>query len=221
MIAGKRLRAPLLLLALAPAALLAGCAAAPDSGDDTAAGAPEPAATPEILLPAPDLTGVELRNQNDEAVTFDELRGKPALLTFIYTRCPMPEMCPATTLRFQEVQKALSPEERERVRLIAVSFDPAYDTPQVLADYAELWEVDDGVWSLLTGDQESILRVASAYGVWYEPADDGTFRHAMYSMVLFPDGALHQVLPGSAWDSAEVARLLVDMANAAEGASRN
>jgi protein SCO1/2 len=130
-------------------------------------------------------------------------------------------MCPATTLRFQEVQKALSPEERSRVQLIAVSFDPAYDTPAVLADYAELWEVDDSVWSLLTGDQESILRVASAYGVWYEAAEDGTFRHAMYSMVLFPDGALHQVLPGSAWDSAEVARLLVDMADAGESAPHN
>lgn len=219
MIAGTRLAAPL-LLALAAAALLAGCAPA-GPGDESAGGATAEVATPEVLLPAPDLSGVELRNQNDEAVTFDALRGKPALLTFIYTRCPMPEMCPATTLRFQEVQKALSPEERGRVRLIAVSFDPAYDTPEVLADYAELWGVDDSVWSLLTGDQESILRVASAYGVWYEEAEDGTFRHAMYSMVLFPDGALHQVLPGSVWDSTEVARLLVDMADASEDAPRN
>lgn len=216
MIDKRRCSAP--LLALLAAAALAACSPAQESADEGAGATSEDAAAaPEVMIPAPDLAGIELRNQNDETVTFEALRGKPALLTFIYTRCPMPDMCPATTLRFQEVQKALSPEERERVRLIAVSFDPAYDTPEVLADYAELWDVDDGVWSLLTGEEEGIHRVAAAYGVWYERAEDGTFRHSMYTMVLLPDGALHQVLLGSAWDSAEVARLLVDLANRADG----
>lgn len=207
---------------LALAMALSGCGAPPGTDGNVAAsdpaadaGAGESGAatqTPEVLMPAPDLAGVELRNQNDEPVAFESLRGKPALLTFIYTRCPMPEMCPATTLRFQEVQKGLSPAEREGIRLISVSFDPTYDTPEVLAEYADLWEVDDSFWTMLTGDEQAIHRVAAAYGVWYERGEDGNFRHPMYSLVLFPDGALHQVLLGSAWDSAEVAALLRDMA---------
>lgn len=208
---------PLLLIALA----LTACGQPPIDSEESP---PQPAtsapATPEVLIPAPDLAGVELRNQNDEAVAFESLRGKPALLTFIYTRCPMPEMCPATTLRFQEVQTALSPEEREGIRLISVSFDPTYDTPEVLAEYADLWEVDDSFWTMLTGDEPAIHRVASAYGVWYERGEDGNFRHPMYSLVLFPDGALHQVLLGSAWDSAEVAALLRDMAGDDAAAAR-
>jgi len=106
------------------------------------------------------------------------------------------------------------------VRLVAVSFDPSYDTPEVLAAYASLWGVDAALWSLLTGAEEDIQAIASGYGVWYEPSEDGNFRHAMYSMILFPDGALHRVLLGSAWDSKEVARTLVTMATEAEAARR-
>ena len=197
-----------LLVAAALWSAVVACAGAPGSGEQA-----EPGATqPEILIPAPELADVELRNQNDEPVDFEQLRGKPTLLTFIYTRCPMPDMCPATTLRFQEVQEALSEEERTRVRLLSVSFDPLYDTPEILAEYGELWEVDTSFWSLLTGSDESIRAVASAYGVWYEQAEDGNFRHPMYSLILFPDGSLHRVLLGSTWDSKEVAGKLLSMA---------
>ncbi len=215
-----------LLVAAALWSAVVACAGAPGSGEQAEPGAtvgaadaagptnaPVVATQPEILIPAPELADVELRNQNDEPVDFEQLRGKPTLLTFIYTRCPMPDMCPATTLRFQEVQEALSEEERTRVRLLSVSFDPLYDTPEILADYGELWEVDTSFWSLLTGSDESIRAVASAYGVWYEQSEDGNFRHPMYSLILFPDGALHQVLLGSTWDSKVVAGKLLAMAS--------
>jgi len=89
-----------------------------------------------------------------------------------------------------------------------------------LAEYGELWEVDDNVWKLLTGDQSDILRVASAYGVWYEATDEGTYRHPMYTLVLFPDGSLHEVLLGSTWDADTVAALLRQMADDLEVAPR-
>ena len=170
-------------------------------------------AADQVLMAAPDLSGLTLRNQNGEPVTFHGLRGRPTLLTFIYTRCPMPEMCPATTLRFQQVQNRLSTADRARVRLVSVSFDPAYDTVEVLAEYADLWEVDDAVWTLLTGEEADVLRLAGAYGVWYEKTAEGAYRHPMYTLVLFPDGSLHQVLLGSAWDAAQVAGLLRGMAD--------
>ena len=190
---------------------VAACAPGEPAGETPPAEEPLVAQAPEVLMAAPDLAGVELVDQTGEAVVFEELRGRPTLLTFIYTRCPMPEMCPATTLRFQEVQKALAPEQREQVRLVSISFDP-FDTPEVLAEYGDLWEVDGSFWHLLTGTEEAVHRVASSYGVWYEKADDvEAFNHPMYSMVLFPDGALHQVLLGSVWDSEEIAGVLLGL----------
>jgi protein SCO1/2 len=162
------------------------------------------AADPEVIMLAPDLPDLELVDQAGAPVSLRELRGKPTLLTFIYVNCPMPEMCPATTLRFQDVQRALDEQMRERVRLISVSFDPA-DTPEVLAEYAELWEVDPRVWTMLTGPEESVQALGAAYGFWFETQEGGTFRHAMISVILLPDGSMHRVLLGSVWDGAEVA----------------
>lgn len=201
------------LLAAATVALLTTVACTAPAGDGGTAGSgPTPAdEAPEVLIPAPDLSGVILRTQDDEEIAFEDLRGKPALLTFIYTRCPMPEMCPATMLRFQEVQQALTPEDRAAVRLITVSFDP-FDTPAVLAEFGELWEVDTSFWTLLTGDEASVQRVAGAYGSWYETTDGQVYDHTMLTLLLLPDGSAHRILTGSAWDSAAVARDLRSLA---------
>jgi protein SCO1/2 len=191
--------------------LVSGACSAPadTAGDDS--GAQPAGGAPEVMIPAPDLSGVVLRTQDDEEILFTDLRGKPALLTFIYTRCPMPEMCPATTLRFQEVQKALSAEERAAVRLISVSFDPL-DTPEVLAEYAALWEIDTSFWTLLTGDPDSVQRVAGAYGAWYEKGEGETYDHTMMTLLLLPDGSVHRIMTGSAWDSTEIADALRTLA---------
>lgn len=212
----KNVTLPLLAFVSAMfAAGIAGCSAPSGdqqrAGEEVGAGNEVGAAAPEVLIPAPDFSGIELLDQNAEPIAVDGLRGKPALLAFIYTRCPMPMMCPATMLRFQEVQKALSIEERAQVQLITVTFDPTYDTPEVLAEYADLWEVDDSFWALLTGAEEDIHRIASSYGQWYEQTEDGNFDHAMYSMILLPDGSLHEILRGSMWSSKEVAGKLVEM----------
>ncbi len=192
---------------------------APDAGTSAAAPSDTSAQRPEVLIAAPDLAGIELRDQHDAPVLFEGLRGKPALMSFIYTRCPMPEMCPATMLRFQEVQNALSEEQRAGIRLITVSFDPEYDTPEVLAEYAELWDVDGSFWSVLTGTESDIHRIASSYGLWYEQTEDGNFDHAMYSMILLPDGSLHRILTGTAWDAEETAAALLAL-NAADSTPR-
>ena len=196
----------------------AGAGAAPENAGAATAGSAGAAAAgdasfPEIIMPAPDLPNLEFVDQAGEPVFLEELRGKPTLLTYIYVNCPMPEMCPATTLRFQEVQRALDEPMRDRVRLISVSFDPA-DTPDVLAGYAELWEVDPQVWTMLTGPEESVRALGAAYGFWFESQEGATFRHAMISVILLPDGSMHRVLLGSVWDGAEVADNLTRLAAA-------
>ena len=207
-----------LLLALATTLVAcSGDSSAPEATETTTPARQEvgsaATAAPIVLLAAPSLPDLALLNQDGDEVLVEELRGKPTLITFIYTRCPMPEMCPATTLRFQQVQKALTPEQRESVTLISVSFDP-FDTPEVLAEYGDLWEVDTSFWTLLTGAEEDVHGLASSYGVWYEKSDeDETFRHPMYSMILLSDGSLHQVLLGSTFDADEVARTLLSLAN--------
>jgi protein SCO1 len=83
--------------------------------------------------------GVELVNQSGNHVSLNSYRGKSVLLTFIYTRCPVPDYCPLMTRNFAAVEKALArrPELYSMTHLLSVSFDPKFDTPQVLSSYGE------------------------------------------------------------------------------------
>ena len=81
---------------------------------------------------APD---VRLTDEAGATRALSEWRGRALAVTFIYTRCPLPDFCPRMDRQFAAVQREILADERlrDRVRLLSVSVDPAFDTPQVLA----------------------------------------------------------------------------------------
>lgn len=129
------------------------CGSTPDHS-----GHHEPAPSLEALLQTPDF---ELVNTEGRAIRSDELHGKVWLVNFIFTRCTGP--CPLMTQRMKGVQDALRDEglvsTDSPVRLVSISVDPAYDTPEVLARYAESWHVDPANWDFLTGPPEETLQL--------------------------------------------------------------
>ena len=78
-----------------------------------------------------------LVNQDGREVKLHNYRGKTLLLTFIYTRCPIPEYCTLMTNNFLAVDKQLQqqPAVYDKTHLLSISIDPEYDTPQVLRSY--------------------------------------------------------------------------------------
>ncbi|HWF18534.1 MAG TPA: SCO family protein [Verrucomicrobiae bacterium] len=97
-----------------------------------------------------------LTNQNNEAVTLSSLRGKVWVADVIFTRCPGP--CPTMTHHLAEVQAALP--ANEPVRLVTLTSDPEYDTPEVLKRYAARFNADSNRWYFLTGPKPEIRRLA-------------------------------------------------------------
>ncbi len=85
-----------------------------------------------------------LVNQDGKGIHLGQYRGKSLLLTFIYTRCPLPDYCPLMSHNFAEIEKALlkSPELYAKTHLLSISFDSQYDTPRVLRDYARSFVKD-------------------------------------------------------------------------------
>jgi protein SCO1/2 len=79
----------------------------------------------------------KLRNQDGQAIHLGQFRGKALLVTFIYTRCPMPNFCPLVTHNFAVIdrQLAASPALYAKTHLLCVSFDPEHDTPARLRAY--------------------------------------------------------------------------------------
>jgi len=124
-------------------------------------------------------------------VRFSDFRGKVIALDFIYTRCPLPDVCPRLSANFAALQKRF----RSGVVLLSITVDPDYDTPPVLAEYGKRWGADPEVWRFLTGD---VSRIAPLLGEIYW-ADEGTIGHNSTTCILDQEGRLAAMLEGSAW----------------------
>src|SRR4029453_2994535 len=77
----------------------------------------------------PDFT---LVNQDGKRLRFHEYQGSAVLVTFIFTRCPLPDYCPLMTDNFSEVLTALKsePEKYVKTHLLSITLDPEYDSPK-------------------------------------------------------------------------------------------
>lgn len=109
-------------------------------------------------VPPPDLGAApafELTDQAGRRVRLDDLRGRPAVLDFVFTRCVA--VCPAMTAQMERVARGL-PEGS--FRRVSITLDPEHDTPEVLRRYAEQRSAPAD-WLFLTAeDQETTVTLA-------------------------------------------------------------
>jgi protein SCO1 len=167
----------------------------------------------------PDFT---LVNQDGKHINLARYRGKSVLLTFIYTRCPLPDYCPLMTHNFAEIEKSLmqSPEVYGRTHLLSVSFDSQYDTPPVLRNYARPFVMDRGPhtfdhWEFATIPAAEKNAVTKFFDV-FVTEEEGQVTHSMSTAITSPDGRICKSYSGNDWRPADV---LADLKSCANGAS--
>jgi len=123
----------------------------------------EPKPTPAIssntgarLKEGDEMPVFNLTNQNGEPISLDSFRGQPFVLTFIFSRCPVPNFCPRMSNNFEELQTAIKTGSGAlaKTRLLSITLDPDYDTPKVLSDYAGYHHADTQIWTFATGDEK-------------------------------------------------------------------
>jgi protein SCO1 len=110
--------------------------------------------------PMPDFT---LTNQHGDEVQLSDLDGKPSLLFFGFTHCP--DFCPTTMTDFKAIQRDLG-DKGDEVNFVFISVDGERDTPQVLADFFRVRQIDDFIG--LTGTPDKVRRIGADYGVQFE-----------------------------------------------------
>jgi protein SCO1/2 len=150
----------------------------------------------------PDFT---LLDQENKPFRIRDFRGKAVVLTFIYTRCPLPNFCPAMSKNFAALQERLEKEFPGRYRLLSVSIDPGFDRPEVLKHYAARYDAKEGAWTFATGTAEQVDAVAAMMGLTYEP-QNGMIAHDLRTALIGPDGRLVQVWKSNVWTPYEVQR---------------
>ncbi len=144
-----------------------------------------------------------LRVPTGPALTLGEGQNQRVLLTFLYTRCPIPEYCPATMAKLQALQPSLP----ERARLVAVTMDPAHDGPSVLRDWAEEHGAVPGKLDFAIVPDEVLVGVAEKAGLRVDGKGLGITHDLLY-VVLDEQGRVLARYRDNAWDVAEVAKLL-------------
>ncbi len=159
------------------------------------AGLQQPPAAP-VLVPVgtamPDFT---LTDQAGAPVALSRLRGKVVVVTFIYSRCPLPDYCPRMVENFKAVRERFAARMDKDLVLLTISFDPQYDTPQILARYAASRRAGGPGWHFLTGEPANIERVCNAFGIQYWP-EEGLITHSLQTAVIDRDGRLAATVEG-------------------------
>ena len=165
----------------------------------------------------PDFTMV---NQDGKNIRLSNFRGKVLMLTFIYTRCPLPEYCNLMSTNFAEVDRQLEkqPELYSKTHLLSITIDPDYDTPKVLRSYGsahtERYEKETFEhWDFATGSKDQIKGVAQYFGLRYFQ-DNDQIVHGLRTVIIGPDGKVVTVYRDNQWKPEEA---VGEMTKAVEG----
>lgn len=190
----------------------------------TAQAPPDAAPQSELQIPVegtlvPDFV---FTNQDGKRVHLAQYKGQVVLLTFIYTRCPMPDFCPRMTNNFREIEKSLKqyPAAYGRTHLLSISFDPQFDTPKVLRQYALSTTSKPAAdlfshWEFLSPQPKDLDALGHffALSVWKEKGggkdggnDSGAITHSLSTAIIGSNGKLYRWYHGNSWTPEELLR---------------
>ena len=151
---------------------------------------------------------ISLTAHDGRPFTSADVRGRLTAVTFVFTRCPLPEFCPLMVKRFQHLQREV---ERDRllrsVQLLSVTLDPAFDTPPVLDAYARAVGAVPGRWHFLTGDPAAVARLTGAFSI-YSERNGVALDHTLATAVIDAEGRIAEMWRGTGWTAADVLGVL-------------
>lgn len=153
-------------------------------------------------------------NQLGQAISTAQYKGQALALEFLFTRCPYPQYCPLLASKFADVQKTLSamPNAPTNWHLLTISFDPEFDTPAVLKNYAEAHNADPARWTFATGALPEVTAIGQRFGLVFWKEQAGIISHNMRTVVIDPAGRVQKIFQGNDWQPAD---LIAEMLKAA------
>jgi protein SCO1/2 len=172
----------------------------------------KPAVTYHVPSPGDAVPDFKLRNQDGRAIHLDQFRGRTVLLTFIYTRCPLPNFCPLVTHNFAVIdrQLAANPALYASTHLLCVSFDPENDTPARLRAYGAQYIGSDARnafahWDFAVPTKPELLEMAKFFDLGITYGANDAITHTLSTTLIGPKGNVVQFYPGNEWTPEQVA----------------
>jgi len=179
-------------------------------------GKSSPGTTQRIPEKGDSVPNFALVNQNGESIHLADYHGKVLLVTFIYTRCPLPDFCPRMNENFRAVQQLLqdTPGATQRTEFLSISFDPEHDTPAVLKHYASLYKKSapgekSFDWQFAAPSVKDLPQLAQFFGLVYRP-EQAQIVHSLSTTVIGPDGKVEKWYSDNEWTPADAAQAMAE-----------
>jgi protein SCO1/2 len=181
-----------------------------DQVDVTAQAKPDykPSKTYNVPATGQSVPNFKFLNQNGQTIAIDQFHGKVLLVTFIYTRCPLPDYCIRMSRNFATIQHQLAADPRlyNQTHLLSISFDPAYDTPKVLRTYGAAYSGSESFshWDFAAPAASELDAVDQFFDVGVSPGSNHTLTHSLSTAIIAPDGKIFRWYPNNDWTPASV-----------------
>jgi len=146
----------------------------------------------------------EFTNAEGEKLTLSDFRGKPLVLSMIYTSCY--QICPMTTRHLSKiVEKARDALGDDSFSVAIIGFDTDFDTPEAMQYFANKQGISNKNWNLLSMAEEDVDALSKDIGFIYYPSSNG-FDHLIQATIIDADGKVYRQVYGQVFDTP----LLVD-----------
>jgi protein SCO1 len=163
---------------------------------------PTTAPVPTSLAPGDAMPDATFVDQDERAVRLHDLRGRPLVISFLYTRCPLPDFCPAIESRLAALQQRIKNDPGlAGTGIVAVTIDPEYDTPAVLKAHAAERGADTAIWRFVTGPQADVDAFGRQFGVSVTrgSGSPNEIEHNLRTVVVSREGRIVHIEAGAAW----------------------
>jgi protein SCO1/2 len=153
-------------------------------------------------------------NQLGQAVSTSQFKGQALAITFLFTRCPFPNFCPLMANNFGAAQKKLltTPNAPTNWHLLTISFDPEFDTPEVLQRYAKAHGADPTRWTFATGAPDEVTAMGEQFGLAFWKEQAGIISHNLRTIVIDPSGRVQKIFTGNDWQPEDLVAEIIKAA---------
>mgnify|MGYP000119308894 FL=1 len=126
-------------------------------------------------------------NQDGKIIDNETYKGKVYIVEFFFTTCP--SICPIMNRNMVKIQNEFF--GNPNLAIASFTIDPAHDTPAVLKEYATSYKITNPYWNLLTGEKDSIYKLANEGFNIYAGENsevEGGFEHSGYFALIDQEG---------------------------------
>jgi protein SCO1/2 len=148
-------------------------------------------------------------DQNGAKIGISQFKGRPVVLAMVYTSCK--GACPLIVEDIKNIERGLSPPQREHTQFALVSIDSDRDKPERLREFRKAHAIEAGNWTLLTGTKGSVRELAAAIGFRFRKDPGGSFSHSNLITILDREGVIRHQQEGLKQDPSASIREIVNL----------